>query len=162
VVDISMKVDGIEYKSKPFLLNVVDTITVNSNSIRTILVSDKDTYRLQDTIILSLYQYSKFSEVRAQAMPKNQDEPGYIDSIALTGKSDTLKLARSLNVTPYEITGIENIEEYPEENLELIDFKWNRFDEFNQTMEKLDGEEYIKSEVFRLYFLANKKGTYTS
>lgn len=140
----SVKIDGIEYKSKPVSINVVNTITVDSNSIKTVLVTDKKRYNLQDTITLSLYQYSKFSDVVRNVIPKESSE-----------ESNSIDL--------YYITGIENIEEYQEKGLELTNIEWSYlspFPAFSPTMGKLDGEDYVVSEVFRISFLANEKGKY--
>jgi len=137
IPSVSAIINGVEYKSKPFSINVVDSIAVNSNSVRTVLVPNKNTYSLQDTIIVSLLKYSKFSNAREKNIPD------YFD------------------FTLYHQTEIENIDEYPNEDLEWIDFKWGLIDELPRKMGQLDGEDYIISEVYRFYYLANKKGKYT-
>ena len=44
-------------------MEVVDSLAVDSAAERTVLSTDKDQYRLGDTITLCLFAYSKFIEI---------------------------------------------------------------------------------------------------
>lgn len=150
---VSVKIKKVEYKSKPFSVDVVDSIMVDSNSVRTILVADKNTYQLQDTIQLSLYEYSKFSKENKHIVKDTPD----INNISISGKGNAINVSGEFTLE--DIYGIQNIEKYLDEYFTVADLEWNPFYE-NQTMEKLDGENYIKTKLFTIYLLANKKGEY--
>ncbi len=139
---ISINIKGVEYKSKPFSINVVNNIKLDSNSVRMVLESDKSTYQLYDTINITLYQYSKFSRT----------------SYRMTGEEpeSLMTTMETLN----EMSGIPNLEEYIDENFEYIDFKWG-FPYRQITMKKLSGENYIMEKIFSIKILANKEGKYT-
>lgn len=152
VPPVSVKINSTEYKSKPFSFKVVDNITIHPNAVRTVLVSDKSTYRLQDTIRLSLYQYSRFSNTN-----RYTPEITVPNGISMSGEGSEIKVETELSL--YGISGIRGFDEYLEENFEVTGFDINPFDH-NQVMGHLDNEEYIKTEIFTLHLLARKKSEY--
>ena len=149
---VSVRINSKEYKSKPFSFRVVEHITIHPDAVRTVLVSDKSTYKLQDTIRLSLYQYSRFANINRYT-PENDKSSG----MEISGEDNEIRVETEQSL--YEITGIRGLEEYLEENFEITGFDWNPFEQ-NQVMELLDHKEYIRTEVFTLHLLARKKGTY--
>ena len=157
IPSFSITIDGVEHQSRPFYINVVENITIDENSVRTILVLDREVYRLQDTIRMSLFQYSKFSRTEAQVIPND------ITSIEST-EEGVLHLPR-VTFSIRELIGIANIEEFPNTVLGRYRFKIHRFPfsdfgRHNRRMATLDGETYIKTELVRFYFIANQKGTF--
>ncbi|MGO3707013.1 BatD family protein, partial [Mesonia hippocampi] len=61
--------EGKEYKSKPLHINVVDNITIDQNDLKVSWTSDKATYNKNDTIKVSLYEYSRFFETKRKYLP---------------------------------------------------------------------------------------------
>ena len=153
---ISVKLNGTEYKSNRFSINVVETMDVSANSVKTVLMSDKSTYKLQDTIKLSLYQYARFSNVRKH-LPEEDDRPS-LNDVSMEGEGNEIKI--NMEKTLYDISGIRSLDDYLEKNFEIVDFDWNPLDE-NPIMEEMDGEYYIRTDIFSIFFIANKKGKYT-
>ena len=152
---ISIKADGIEYESNPFSINVVEILDVDFNSVKTVLASDKNTYRLKDTIKLSLSQYSKFSNTSRYTPEDDTISP--LDGLSMEGKEGEISV--QIEKTLYDISGIKNLDDYLAENFEIIDFEWNPFGE-DLRMEKMENEYYIRTNIFTLYLLANKQGEY--
>ena len=132
---ITITIDGVEHTSRPVFINVVESITIDENSVRNVLVLDREVYHLQDTIRMSLFQYSQFSRI--------------------------LNIRASNHVR--DLTGITNIEEFPDAELKWYDWLFNTLLNFgwdNRKLVTLDGETYIRTELFRFYFIANQAGTF--
>ena len=179
IPSFSITIDGVEHTSKSFYINVVENITIDENSVRTVLVLDRDVYHLQDTIRMSLFQYSKFHNAEAWAIFDEEDEE-YLDIEEMQNKLENMlditaesteEGVLSVNLprvtfTVRELTGIANIEEFPNEVLEWYHLKFHRFPFFlgfgnnHQRMATLDGRTYIKKELARFYFVAHQRGTF--
>ena len=152
---ISVKIDGVEYKSVPISINIVETLEVDSNSVKTILISDSSVYKLQDTIKLSLYQYSRFSNISRQTPVNDKISP--LDGISMERRENEIVIQNEQ--TLFEISGILNLENYLNDNFEITDFKWDPFNQ-NQTVEKFENEHYIRTNIFSISLLAGKEGIY--
>ena len=98
---------GKAYKSKALQVNVVDKISVKPNDVKIIWSADKTSYKKEDTIKLSFYEYSKFSQNSKSHSPAK--------NIALSGKDNeiSLSVAETLN----NIAGIDGFEKYGVFNL---------------------------------------------
>lgn len=141
---------GKEYKSKALQVNVVDKISVKPNDVKIIWSADKTSYKKEDTIKLSFYEYSKFSQNSKSHSPAK--------NIALSGKDNeiSLSVAETLN----NIAGIDGFEKYVDQNFEIVDVDWNMSD-FRQSMEKVDNELYVKTLILELKLLPKTKGNFT-
>ncbi|TDG35580.1 hypothetical protein EZJ43_13240 [Pedobacter changchengzhani] len=133
---------GKEYKSKPFHINVVDKITIDKNDIKVIWSADKSSYKKTDTIKLTLYEYSKFSE--------NNRTSGTPKSISLTGKNNQINLG--VEETIDNIAGIDDFEKLINQKFEIVDVDWNILKN-RQSMEEIEGEFYIRTLILGLHLL---------
>lgn len=141
---------GKEYKTKPFHINVVNKISIDKNDIKVAWSAEKSSYKKTDTIKLSLYEYSKFSEsTRKHSSPKN---------ISLKGQENQINL--SYEDTIDNIAGIDNFENLLNQKFEIVNFNWN-MSNYSQSMEEIDGEIYIKVLIISLDLLPKTKGKYT-
>ncbi|MBB4117918.1 hypothetical protein GGR32_000190 [Mesonia hippocampi] len=143
--------EGKEYKSKPFHINVVDNITIDQNDLKVSWTSDKATYNKNDTIKVSLYEYSRFFETKRKYLP-----PENLPS--LKGKENEIHVG--FEETIDNIVGIENFEEMIDKNFEVVHFDWNPFRTQKQTMEYIDNMQYIKTMIAEFHLLAKSKGTF--
>lgn len=145
---LTMSVNGKEYKSNPFSINVVEKLRVGADAIQMILSSDKDVYHLKDTIKINLYDYSKFSKTQRKNLLQNP---------LLTGKENTIKIEGETTID--DISGITDFENYFKKNFELIDYHWNFFQN-HRSVENINGINYIKTMIFTATLLPKNKGKF--
>lgn len=146
---IEAKFNGKTYRSRPFSMEVVDTLIVDSMAVRTVLSTDKQQYRLGDTITLSLFAYSKFIDIN-RLTPSYLVEKGAPDAI--------IPIIDEGNVD-YKV-GIPGFKKYIDANFNVTSFDWNA-DQRERTMATLNNDPYIKELIFEIRLLAKRKGTFT-
>lgn len=145
---LSVKHKGKVYKTLPFSINVVEKIKVDQDDVKVIWSSDKPNYNKADTIILSLYEYSKFSDIfRKHSSTKN---------LSVTGKENRINVSAEQTID--NIAGIDGFENLTDQKFEILDFDWDLFRK-RQSMERIDNELYIKTLILELHLLAKTKET---
>lgn len=147
IPEVTVKIKGEIYRSKPFVVKVVDKVNVNDRSVLLELSTDKETYDLTDTIRLTLHEYSKFSKTDRSPAKKRE----------LT--KEDLENAMNLTIKIEDFVGNENLEKYLDDYFKDINFDWNPLNA-NQQLVKKDKEIYLKAFVFEFKMLAKKKGSY--
>ena len=139
---------GREYKSKPFYIDVVENIKINQNDIKIIWVSDKESYKKNDTIKLNLFEYSRFSQTKIKHVSPEKLP-------IFQGKSHEIHIG--VEETIDNIVGINDFEKKIEKNFNGLYFNWNTFKN-NQIMEEIDDRLYIKTLIAELHLLAKYEG----
>ncbi|CAM3910017.1 Hypothetical lipoprotein [Flavobacterium branchiophilum] len=146
---LSVKYKGKVYKTLPFSINVVEKIKVNQDAIKVIWSTEKTTYKETDTIKISLYEYSKFSQTkRTHSSAKN---------LSLTGKENQINV--SVEETIDNIAGIDDFEKMIDQKFEILNVDWNMFNN-RQSMEKVENELYIKTLILELSLLPKTKDAF--
>lgn len=137
---------GKKYKTKPFSINVVDKIKVDSNAVKVVWYSDKTKYTKKDTIKISLYEYSKFSQTtRVQSALKKLD---------LKGKGNEISV--NFEMTMDKLSGILGFEKLIDDKFEIENIDWNMLRD-RQSMTVIDNEVYIKTLIIELDLFAKAK-----
>ncbi|WP_300673173.1 BatD family protein [Soonwooa sp.] len=147
---ITVKYKGKEYKSTPFHINVVDNICVNPNNVKVVWSTDKSKYKKGDSIKLSLYEYSKFSQTQRIHLPAK--------NVSLAGKDNQINL--NVEDTLDNIAGIDDFEETLSKNFDIVNIDWN-MSNFRQSMEQVGNENYVKTLIVELALTPKNKGTYS-
>ncbi|MNJ87670.1 hypothetical protein D3C87_51970 [compost metagenome] len=146
---LTMKVKGKEYKTRPFSINVVQQLTVGADAVKVALTSDKAVYSLKDTIVISLYEYSRFITITRK---KNKAKQG-----SLTGKDNEIRI--SGETTLDDIAGIRGLESYVGKNFELVDFDWDATGN-RKSIENINGTSYVKTKIFTAGLVPKNKGEF--
>lgn len=146
---IEAQIAGKKYKSQPASIEVVEQLPVDSDAVRTILMTDKEVYSLEDTITLSLFEYSKFMQISrfTPAELVKKGAPEAMIAIIDEGNVD------------YKV-GIEDFKKTIDDHFNVASFEWNA-DYQGKTMSSLDGEAYIKDLIFEIKLTPKAKGTVT-
>ncbi|AZA93208.1 Uncharacterised protein [Chryseobacterium nakagawai] len=146
---IEAKINGKTYKSKAATIEVVKKQDVDNNAVRLVLETDKSRYHVNDTIKLSLYEYSKFSQISkfTPADLVKKGAPEALFEVIDTGNVD------------YEV-GIVGFKKYIDANFKVVTYHWNVNDAGKQ-MATLDGTPYIKNLIFYIKMTAKEKGTFS-
>lgn len=146
---LSVRHKGKVYKTLPFSINVVEKIKVDQDDVKVFWSLDKHNYSKKDTIVLSLYEYSKFSETfRKHSSTK---------SLSITGKENQINVSAEQTID--NIAGIDGFEKLIDQKFEIVNFDWDFF-RSRQSMEKIDNELYIKTLILELHLLAKTKETF--
>ncbi|GGE65787.1 hypothetical protein EV200_106247 [Pedobacter psychrotolerans] len=146
---LSVRYKGKVYKTTPFSINVVEKIKIDQDAVQVIWSTEKKTYHKTDTIKISLYEYSKFSQTkRIHSSPKN---------LSLTGKENKINV--SVEETIDNIAGIDDFEKLIEQKFEIVNVDWNMFNS-RQSMGKVENELFIKTLILELSLLSKSKGTF--
>ena len=145
---LNVSIQDKQYKTAAFSVNVVEKLKVDQDAVKIELNSDQAVYGLKDTVKISLYEYSKFTN----AVRKNVSKQS-----AIAGKGNEIKI--STEQGPDEITGIAGFEKYLEQGFEMEDFDWDPF-KSRKSIENIDGVNYLKTLVFTASFLPKKKGEF--
>lgn len=146
---LSVKHKGKLYKTLPFSINVVEKIQVDQDDVKVIWSTEKSTYKKTDTIKVSLYEYSKFSETkRTHSSAKN---------LSITGKESQINV--SVEETIDNIAGIDDFEKMIDQKFEIIDVDWNMF-KSRQSMKEKENGLYIKTLILELSLLSKTMGTF--
>ncbi|PJJ79254.1 BatD family protein [Mucilaginibacter auburnensis] len=146
---IEIKVNGNTYKSTPGLIEVVEKLKVDSNAIRMVLSSDKNQYKLGDTVLLSLDTYAKFVNY-SRFTP---------DDLVKKGARDALFAIIAEGNVDYEV-GIQGFKAYIDANFNVVNFDWN-VNDVNKRMSTLENSVYIKNPIFTMKLIPKRKGQYT-
>jgi hypothetical protein len=146
VLNVSIK--GKQYKTAPFSVNVVEKLNVDQDAVKIELKTDKMVYGLKDTIKISLYQYSKFTQTSRKSISKKA---------AITGKGNEIKI--STEQGPDDIAGIAGFEKYVDQHFEMEDFDWDPF-QSRKIVENIDGINYLKTLIFSASLLPKNKGEF--
>lgn len=144
---IEAQIAGKKYKSQPASIEVVEQLSVDSDAVRTILMTDKEVYSLEDTITLSLFEYSKFMQITrfTPAELVKKGAPEAMMAIIDEGNVD------------YKV-GIESFKKTIDDHFDVASFQWNA-DYQGKTMSSLDGQPYIKDLIFEIKLIPKAKGT---
>ena len=146
---LSVRYKGKVYKTSPFSINVVDKIKIDHDAVQVIWSTKKIIYNETDTIKISLYEYSKFSQTeRTHHSPKN---------LSLTGKEDKINV--SAKETIDNIAGIDDFEKLIDQKFEIVNVDWNMLNG-RKSMEKVENELFIKTLILELSLLSKSKGTF--
>ena len=146
---LSVRYKGKVYKTLPFSINIVEKIEVDQDDVKVIWSTEKSTYKKSDTIKVSLYEYSKFSQTkRTHSSAKN---------FSLTGKENQINV--SVEETIDNIAGIDDFEKIIDQKFEVVNVDWNMFNN-RQSMEKVENEPYIKTLILELSLLPKTKGAF--
>ncbi|SHE68664.1 BatD family protein [Pedobacter caeni] len=146
---LTMKVKGKEYKTRPFSINVVQQLKVGADAVKVALTSDKAVYSLKDTIAISLYEYSRFINVKRK---KNMAIKG-----SVTGKDNEITI--SSEPTLDDIAGIKGFEDYLKQNFELVNFDWDAMGD-RKSIEIINGISYVKTKIFTTGLVPKNKGEF--
>lgn len=151
---VSIKVKGKEYTSQPFSITVVDTIqSGDKNAVKMVWVPNRDVYQVKDTIVLTLYEFSKFSNIQHE-VPSTIQTPD--NNISIKSKKNTITITKHVEID--DLTGINNLQKYLDNKFEILDAGPIFFGE--KVIEKLDSSMYIKTPICNIYLLAKEKGNY--
>lgn len=146
--------DSVTLISEPKIVEVVDTLpNVTEDDIVLKLTSDKKKYSLNDTISITLYEYSKYYNV--SKITTNTDNDFSIPKIE--GKEN--ELAIEMESDFYKVSGNATLEKYIEENFYLEEFDWDPFKD-KTTMERLNDSLYLKNLLFSMKLTPKRKGKY--
>ncbi|MCD8179670.1 MAG: hypothetical protein LUE98_20625 [Tannerellaceae bacterium] len=159
---IYVTVDGVEYKSRSYPVYVVEKMEIDDTFLKVKLVSDKDAYRLQDTIHIGFCMYSKLSHVsRRPAIDEEELPEGVWKEMLLDSLFANHSAAGLDEVTfDYYATGIKGFRSWLKEHFDIREFVINLFDE-EQEMEELDGTLYIKTNIFSARLTPREKGEFS-
>ncbi|GEM_PF-3424863 len=152
---IFYKIKDKVYQTKPFSINVVENLKVNSNSVILKLSSDKETYKLGDTIKIQLLEFSKFDLV--SRFSKREFENA-MNNLNVKGEQNAIKITFEKKVD--DIVGIPDFEKYIDERFEVIRFDWNPFNQ-DRSIAQINNVNFIQSKIFELTVLAKQKGDFT-
>lgn len=127
----------------------MDKIKIDHDAVQVIWSTKKIIYNETDTIKISLYEYSKFSQTeRTHHSPKN---------LSLTGKEDKINV--SAKETIDNIAGIDDFEKLIDQKFEIVNIDWNMLNG-RKSMEKVENELFIKTLILELSLLSKSKGTF--
>lgn len=146
---IEAKIGGKTYKSKAEAIEVVKEQNIDNNAVRLVLETDKDRYHVNDTIKLSLHEYSKFSQI-SKFTPAD---------LVKKGAPEALFEVIDVGNVDYEV-GIVGFKKYIDAHFNVASYHWN-VNETGKRMATLDGIPYIKSQIFYMKMTAKEKGTFT-
>ncbi|MGJ1196407.1 hypothetical protein ACR777_09045 [Sphingobacterium spiritivorum] len=146
---IEAKIDGKIYKSSAEVIEVAEKQDVDINAIKLVLESDKDRYTIDDTIRLALYEYSKFSQI-SKFTPEDLVKKGAPEAL--------FAIIDSGNVD-YEV-GILGFKKYIDAHFNVANYDWN-VNDIGKRMATLDGQLYIKNQIFNMKMVAKEKGIFT-
>lgn len=145
---LNVMVKGKRYKTPPFSVTVVKQITISPDAVKIELSSDKKSYGLKDTVRISLYEYSKFSN----ASRKNTSSQP-----AIAGKGNEIKI--STEQGPDEISGIGGFDKYLDAHFKLEDIDWDPTGS-KKSIEIRNGVNYLKTLIFSVKLLPKHKGEF--
>lgn len=146
---IEIKINGKTYKSTPGSVEVVEKLKVDSDAIKMVLSSDKEQYKLGDTIFLSLDTYSKFINY-SRLTPAD---------LVKKGAPDALFAIIAEGNVDYKV-GIPGFKAYIDENFKVTGFDWN-VNDLNKKMSTLENGVYIKNAIFTMKLIPKRKGNFT-
>lgn len=145
---IEAVISGQRYKSKQISINVIQKQIVDSNAIRLVFSTDKESYLKNDTISLSLSEYSKFYQ-RAKFTPAELVKKGAPEAL--------FAIIEDGNVD-YKV-GIVGFKDFINTNFKASHFTWN-VNDINRRMAKLKNDIYIKTEIFSIKLVAKNNGRF--
>lgn len=143
--------DGKKYETLPMHINIVDEININQNDVKVIWESDQTTYKKNDTIKLTLNEYSRFSETERKQLPSTKLP-------TFEGKENEIHVGLEMSISKF--VGIDNFEQLIDENFEVVYFDWNPFRINKQWMTKYDNKQFIKTEIVKIYLIPKAKGKF--
>lgn len=146
---IEAKINGKTYKNKAEAIEVVKKQDIDNNAVRLVLETDKNSYHVNDTIKLSLYEYSKFSQI-SKFTPAD---------LVKKGAPEALFAVIDEGNVDYEI-GIEGFKKYIDGNFKVATYHWN-VNNAGKQMATIDDTPYIKNLIFYIKMTAKEKGTFT-
>lgn len=145
---LTMKIKGKEYRTKPFSVNVVGAVNVGTDAVKLVWETNKTSYKLNDQIKITLYEYSKFSNASRKTVP---------GKTAIRGKDNTINVSSEMELNDF--VGIDGFKEFIDKNFKETGFEWNPFNK-NKTMDRIGNENYIKTMIFSIDLLPKSKGTF--
>lgn len=141
-------VKGKRYQTAPFSVTVVERLTIGPDAVKIELTSEKAVYGLKDTVKISLYEFTKFT---------NASRKNVLKQASITGKDNELTISTEEGLD--EIAGIGGFEKYTEQHFEMEDFDRDPFKD-RRSMAKIDGVNYLKTLVFTASFLPKHTGKF--
>ncbi len=145
---IEAVIDGKTYKTAETSVDVVQKQPVDSSSVKLVLSTDKAAYQMNDTISLSLHEYSRFSQ-RTRFTPAD---------LVKNGAPEALFAVIEEGNVDYKV-GIVGFKGYIDANFNASNFSWN-VNDIGRHMENLNNGTYIKTEIFSMKLVAKKSGKF--
>jgi hypothetical protein len=145
---LNIMVKGKRYQTAPFSVTVVEKSKIDQDVVKIELTADKAVYGLKDTVKISLYEFSKFTNASRKNVSKQA---------SITGKGNEIRISSEQGLD--EIAGIDGFEKYTEQHFEMEDFDRDPFKD-RRSMEKINGIDYLKTLVFTASFLPKHKGEF--
>lgn len=140
--------------SNPKTVEVFDSLpNVTKNDIVLKLSANKKKFSIKDTISIALYEYSKYYKTNKKTIGNDND----LSIPKIEGKEN--KIAIKIKSDFYKISGNADLEQYIEDNFNLVDFDWDPFKD-NTITEHLNGDLYLKTLIFSLKMTPKQKGKY--
>ncbi|WP_370425271.1 hypothetical protein [Tenacibaculum dicentrarchi] len=146
--------DSITLTSKPRTIEVVKKLAkTTKDDIILKLISNKEIYKKTDTISIVLYEYSKYYNVSKKTQKKDS-----IQSLPkIKGQGNTISIETESDM--YKISGNEKLEDYIDENFNVVDFDWDPF-RSGTIMESLNNELYLKTLLISIKVTPKHKGKF--
>lgn len=151
---ISAEFNGIEHTTSLMMVVSKKVVDIKDNAVVLELKSNKKKYRLQDTVEINLFEYSKFDQIYKSVL---------VDTTKYTlpkmkGVYGNLTIEVETNF--FKETGIKGLDDYLVDNFELIDYDWDPFKEM-ATMERKGNDMYIKNLLMKLVLIPKNKGEFS-